>query len=157
MGFFHEFKAFALRGNVIDLAVGVIIGGAFGKITGSLVNDVLMPPLGIVATTNFKSLFIPLFTEAQAAGKGLPENYTLQDVQKAELPVILYGSFLTTLLDFAILAFCVFIMVKLMNMAMQRLLQQESDDEAAQPPALSLSEKLLTEIRDELKGRPARA
>ena len=153
MGFFQEFKAFALRGNVIDLAVGVIIGGAFGKITNSLVNDLLMPPLGIVAKTDFKSLYYPLFTDADAAAKNLPANYTLTDVEKADLPAIQYGEFLTTVLDFFILALCVFVMVKLMNMAMQRLLREEKAAEEAKPPELSLSEKLLTEIRDQLKAR----
>jgi large conductance mechanosensitive channel len=156
MGFFREFKAFALRGNVIDLAVGVIIGGAFGKITNSLVNHVLMPPLGVVAKTDFRSFYHPLFSQADAAAKNLPPNYTLEDVKKADLPAIQYGEFLTTVLDFFILALCVFVMVKLMNVAMRRLLQDEKTaEQAAKAPELSLSEKLLMEIRDELKARRA--
>lgn len=106
--------------------------------------------------TDFKSLYYPLFTEADAAAKNLPANYTLTDVEKADLPAIQYGEFLTTVLDFFILALCVFVMVKLMNMAMRRLLQEEKAAEAAaKAPELSLSEKLLMEIRDELKARGA--
>jgi len=154
MGLLKEFKEFALRGNVIDLAVGVIIGGAFGKITGSLVNDVLMPPLGIVAKTDFKSLYVPLFDTAKAVtDQQLPTVYSLSDIQKANLPVLAYGSFLTTVIDFVILAFCVFLMVKLMNMAMKRFDFLQKQEAAASPPEPPADVKLLTEIRDLLKAK----
>ena len=161
MGLFKEFKEFALRGNVIDLAVGVIIGGAFGKITSSLVNDIMMPPLGIVAKTDFQSLYVPLFDVEQAVADNKIASATasLEEVRTAGLPVLAYGSFLTTVLDFVILAFCVFIMVKLMNTAFKRFealrKQQEKQEVAAKPPELSTSERLLTEIRDSLQARPA--
>ena len=155
MGLFKEFKEFALRGNVIDLAVGVIIGTAFGKITTSLVNDVLMPPLGIFPKTDFKSLYVPLFDVTKAvADKKLPPQYSLSDIQKSNLPVLAYGSFLTTVMDFVILAFCVFIMVKLMNMAFKRLDTLRGEKSAAAvPPELPADVKLLTEIRDLLKAK----
>jgi large conductance mechanosensitive channel len=159
MGFFKEFKEFALRGNVIDLAVGVIIGGAFGKITTSLVNDMMMPVLGKVLSfggkaVSIKDRYFPLFDTAEAEAAKLPANYTLADVQTAKLPVLAYGSFIATVFDFVILAFCVFLMIKLMNMAMRRLefLQREKAAEAP-PPAPPADVKLLTEIRDLLKAR----
>jgi large conductance mechanosensitive channel len=155
MGLFKEFKDFALRGNVIDLAVGVIIGTAFGKITTSLVNDVIMPPLGkLIAlggrAMNFKDHYVKLFTAEEA--KALPADYTLSDIQKANLPVLAYGSFVATLLDFVILAFCVFIMIKLMNAAVKRL-EFDKKEAAAPPPEPPADVKLLTEIRDLLKAR----
>lgn len=156
MGFFKEFKQFALRGNVIDLAVGVIIGAAFGKITDSLVKDVLMPPLGIVAKSDFKGWYIKLFDEAAAAEKKLPPNYTLDDIRKANLPVFAYGSFLTAVIDFVILAFCVFIIVKVMNHALTRLEKLHREEQAAappKPPDPTPTEKLLIEIRDTLQAK----
>ena len=154
MGLIKEFREFAMRGNVIDLAVGVIIGAAFGKITTSLVNDVMMPPLGIVAKTDFKGLYHPLFDEAKAVAEGkLPATHSLSDIQKANLPVIAYGSFLTTVVDFIILAFCVFLMIKLMNMAINRLDFLKKKEAAAAPPEPPADVKLLTEIRDLLKAR----
>lgn len=147
MGFFKEFREFALRGNVMDMAVGVIIGGAFQKIVTSLVGDVLMPPLGQALSLggkamSFKDQYLELFSAEQA--QVLPPGYTLADIQKANLPVLLYGSFLSTLFDFVILALCVFVMVKIMNLLIRR------KTEAPTPPAPSTSEKLLTEIRDAL-------
>ena len=100
MSFFDEFKKFAMRGNVVDLAVGVIIGGAFGKIVSSLVSNVVMPPIGMVmGKVDFSNLFISL------NGK---EYATLKAAQEAGAPVLAYGSFLNTVLDFVILAFVVF-------------------------------------------------
>jgi len=157
MGLLKEFKEFALRGNVIDLAVGVIIGGAFGKITSSLVNDVMMPPLGKLMSVggkamNFKDYYVELFSPEEAAK--LPAGYTLSDVQKANLPVLAYGSFFATVLDFVILAFCVFIMIKLMNAAIKRLEFNEKQEAAAAPPPEPPADvKLLTEIRDLLKAK----
>ena len=104
MSFLNDFKKFALKGNVFDMAVGVIIGGAFGKIVGSMVNDVLMPVVGLaMGKVNFTSLFISL------NGK---EYATLEAAKKAGAPVLAYGSFIQNVFDFAILAFVVFLMVK---------------------------------------------
>ncbi|MDO4179172.1 MAG: large conductance mechanosensitive channel protein MscL [Phascolarctobacterium sp.] len=104
---FEEFKKFAMRGNVIDMAVGVIIGGAFGKIVSSLVSDVIMPPIGMaMGKVNFTDLFIAL------NGK---EYATLEAAKKAGAPVLAYGTFMQTVLDFLILAFVVFLMVRQIN------------------------------------------
>ena len=102
-----DFKKFAMRGNVIDMAVGVIIGGAFGKIVGSLVNDIIMPPIGMaMGKMDFKNLFLSL------NGK---EYATLEAAKKAGAPVLAYGSFINTVMDFLILAFVIFMMVKQIN------------------------------------------
>ncbi|BBI31469.1 large conductance mechanosensitive channel protein MscL [Cohnella abietis] len=104
-----EFKTFAMRGNVVDLAVGVIIGGAFGKIVTSLVNDVVMPPIGkLLGNVDFKDLFIPL---------GHTTAKTMEEIKKAEVPVpvIAYGQFINVLIDFILVAFCVFMLVKFLN------------------------------------------
>ena len=104
---FKEFKEFAMRGNVIDLAVGVIIGAAFGKIVSSLVQDVIMPPIGLLLKdVNFSNLFITL------NGKHFD---TLADAQKAGAPTINYGIFLNNVIDFLIVAFCVFLLVRQIN------------------------------------------
>ena len=103
----EDFKKFALRGNVMDMAVGVIIGGAFGKIVGSLVNDIIMPPIGMaMGKMDFKNLFVSL------NGK---EYATLEAAKKAGAPVLAYGSFINTVIDFLILAFVIFMMVKQIN------------------------------------------
>ena len=111
MGFLKEFKAFALKGNVVDMAVGVIIGGAFGKIVTSLVNDILMPPLGmLLGNVDFKDLKVNLATLRDAAVSVVNEGAAPSE------PVYWnYGAFLQQCIDFAILAFCVFMLVKLMN------------------------------------------
>lgn len=102
-----EFKAFAARGNVIDLAVGVIIGAAFGKIVSSLVSDIVMPPIGLlIGRVDFKSLFVSLNGESYA---------TLADAQKAAAPTINYGLFLNSVLEFLIVAFAVFLIVRQIN------------------------------------------
>lgn len=133
-----EFREFAMRGNVVDLAVGVIIGGAFGKITSSLVNDIIMPPIGLLfGKMDFSSLFINLSTEDYA---------TLAAAQEAGAPVIRYGVFINTLLDFTIVAFAIFLLVRTIN----RLKKAEP---TPAPPGPSAEEKLLGEIRDLLKTR----
>ena len=107
MSFKEDFKKFAMRGNVIDMAVGVIVGGAFGKIVGSLVNDVIMPPLGmVVGKMDFTNLFVAL------NGK---EYATLEAAKKAGAPVLAYGSFVNTVLNFLILAFVVFMLIRQIN------------------------------------------
>jgi large conductance mechanosensitive channel len=140
-----EFKEFALRGNVVDLAIGVIIGGAFGKIVSSVVSDLLMPPIGkLTGGVNFNDLFLNL-----DPGKKLPDGgaiVSLSQAKTAGAAVIAYGQFLTTIIDFAIIAFCVFLLVKLIN----RLVLQPAPAAAPEP---SRQEKLLEEIRDLLKAQ----
>ncbi|MBX3611990.1 MAG: large conductance mechanosensitive channel protein MscL [Burkholderiaceae bacterium] len=137
-----EFKEFAMKGNVMDLAVGVIIGGAFGKIVDSLVGDVIMPVISAIlgGRFDFSNLFIAL-------GK-VPEGtaMTLDAVKKAGVPVFAYGNFITILINFIILAFVIFMMVKMMN----RWKEQPAPAAPAAPPA---QEVLLGEIRDLLKTR----
>jgi len=137
MGFLQEFRDFAVKGNVVDMAVGIIIGGAFGKIVSSLVNDMIMPPIGkLMNNTNFSDLFIAL------DGK----DYTsLSDAQTKSAPYIAYGSFIQHVIDFTILAFAIFLMVKALNK-----LKKKEEAAPAPPPA---QEVLLTEIRDLLKKR----
>jgi large conductance mechanosensitive channel len=141
MSFMSEFKEFAVKGNVMDLAVGVIIGAAFGKIVDSVVNDLVMPVIGrILGKVDFTNLFIPL----SEVPPGTPQ--TLDALKKAGVPVFAYGNFLTILLNFVILAFIIFLMVKQMN----RL------KKAAPPPAPAAPPEdvvLLREIRDALKAR----
>ena len=137
----QEFRAFAVRGNVIDLAVGVIIGGAFGKIVDSVVGDVIMPVIAwlIGGKLDFSNLFIVLGS--------VPENVpmTMDALKKAGVPLFAYGSFLTITLNFVILAFIIFQMVKIIN---RIKLQDEAD---APPPPVPEDIQLLREIRDSLK------
>jgi large conductance mechanosensitive channel len=133
MGFFQEFREFAMKGNVVDMAVGVIIGGAFGKIVASMVDDVLMPPLGMaIGGVNFKDLAI----ELKAATESSPAV------------LLAYGKFLQAVLDFGILALVIFLLVRAMNK-----LRQEEPAAPPAPPEPSAEERLLTEIRDLLRAR----
>ena len=139
MGFVKEFKEFAMKGNVMDMAVGVIIGGAFGKIVSSLVDDVLMPIIGkLTGGVSFTDLFINL-------GDG---NYTtLAAAKEAGAAVLAYGQFIQNIIDFIIIAFCIFLMIKGMN----KLKKEEPAEPAA--PAGPTQEELLAEIRDLLKNK----
>jgi large conductance mechanosensitive channel len=131
MSMMSEFKAFAMRGNVVDMAVGIIIGGAFGKIVSSFVKDVIMPPIGLaVGGVNFSDLAITL---KEASG----------DVAAVTLN---YGAFLQTCFDFLIIAFAIFMAIKAMNS-----MRKKEEEKPAAPPAPSKEEVLLTEIRDLLK------
>ncbi len=115
MGMIKEFKEFAMRGNVVDMAVGIIIGGAFGKIVTSMVNDVIMPPIGkAMGNVNFADLYVSL-DNAKGPFK------SLADAKAAGAAVIAYGSFISTVIDFIIVAFCVFMMIKVMNSMTKRL------------------------------------
>jgi large conductance mechanosensitive channel len=143
MGVLNEFKAFAVKGNVIDLAVGVIIGAAFSKIVASLVSDIIMPVFSVLfGKLEFSNLFIAL-------GK-VPEGTlrTLDAVKQAGVPVLAYGSFITVALNFAILAFIIFIMVKQINR-----LRNQTPAPAPAPAATPEDVLLLREIRDSLKAR----
>ena len=132
MGMLREFKEFAMKGSVVDLAIGVIIGAAFGKIVDSLVNDIIMPPIGAAfGGLDFSNYYVPL--NNQATGLALAEA-------KRQGAVLAYGNFLTILLNFVILAFVIFWMVKLVNRARR------------EPAATATEEvRLLREIRDSLK------
>jgi large conductance mechanosensitive channel len=136
----QEFKQFAMRGNVLDLAVGVIIGAAFGKIVASFVGDMMMPVIGLLlGGVDFTNLFVSL--------KG-GQYATLTEAKAANVPVLAYGAFLQTIIDFLIVAFAVFLLVKGVNRAQRQ--------QAAAPPpapAPSAQEKLLAEIRDLLRAR----
>ena len=151
MKIIQEFKTFALRGNVIDLAVGVIVGAAFGKIVAALVADLIMPVIGMmVGNFNFANLYLPLadkVVQAQAdfAAKNPGLKLPLADAQKAG-PVLAWGDFVTVTLDFVIVAFCIFLLVKGINS-----LKRNEEAKPSAPPPPSSEEKLLTEIRDLLK------
>lgn len=144
MSMMKEFKEFAMKGNVVDLAVGVIIGGAFGKIVDSLVTDIIMPPIGkLFGGLDFANYYIPLNDQAT--------NLSLAEAKKLGA-VFAYGNFATILLNFIILAFVIFQMVRLMNKA--RTLghrQEEAAAAAAPPPPPPEDILLLREIRDSLK------
>ena len=147
MGFLKDFKAFAMKGSVIDLAVGVIIGGAFGKIVTSMVEDVLMPVVGVF--TGKGEMFADKFYVLKPAKDG--EIYaSLAEAKKAGANVFAYGHFIQTIVDFLIIAFFIFLVIRAMAKMAQR---EEAKKDAAPPPAPSTTEVLLTEIRDELKKK----
>ena len=128
-----EFKKFAMRGNVVDMAVGIVIGGAFGKIVSSFVADVLMPPIGIaLGGVDFTDLAITL----------------KEGTAEAEAVMLNYGSFIQSVVDFLIIAFAIFMVVKAMNS-----MQKEEEEAPAAPPEPSKEEVLLTEIRDALRSK----
>ena len=131
MGMVKEFKEFAMRGNVMDMAIGIIIGAAFGKIVSSIVSDVIMPPIGmLLGGVDFSSLAI-----------------TLKEGAEGVEPVLLkYGVFLNTVIDFVIIAFAIFLVVKAMNN-----MKKKEEEKPAAPPEPSKEEVLLTEIRDALR------
>ena len=139
MSFLKEFQTFAMRGNVMDMAVGVIIGGAFGKIVSSLVSDVIMPPIGVlIGGINFTDLAITLkHASIDAAGQAIPAV------------TINYGNFIQTIFDFTIIAFAIFLMIKGIN----SIHQKKTEETAIAPPEPTKEEQLLTEIRDLLKGK----
>ena len=138
--FINEFKEFAVKGNAVDMAGGVIIGGAFGKIVTSIVNDIIMPPIGwLIGGVNFSDLKV----ELPAVDLG---------VEKMEAATINYGAFIQTLNEFTIIAFCVFMLVKGINhLAKKKKKEEKKEETPAAPPAPTAEEKLLTEIRDLLK------
>lgn len=174
MGLLHDFRDFAMKGNVIDLAVGVIIGAAFGGIVNSLVGDVLMPPIGkAVGNLDFSNLYISLSPAIDAAntqkaaaiaatqpttGEGVlnvataifdPSKRLPLDKAKEIGPVIAYGKFLTSVINLVIVAFCLFMVVKIMTVARKRF----EDEQAAVPVMPPADVVLLTEIRDILKSK----
>ncbi len=137
MSMMSEFKEFAMKGNVMDMAVGIIIGGAFGKIIGSLVNDVLMPVVGkFTGGVSFAELFTSLDGNAYES---------LTAAEEAGAAIMKYGSFMQNIVDFVIIAFVIFLMVKAMNN-----MRKKEEEAPAAPPEPSDEVKLLTEIRDSL-------
>jgi len=133
----EDFKKFALRGNVVDLAIGVIIGAAFGAIVNSLVGDIIMPAVGaITGGIDFSNYFLPLSAKVTAT--------TLAEAKK-QGAVLAWGNFITLTINFIIIAFVLFLVIR----AMSKLIKQEAE----KPPAPSKTEELLTEIRDQLKQR----
>ena len=139
MGMIQEFKEFAMRGNVVDMAVGIIIGGAFGKIVSSFVTDVIMPPIGLlIGGVDFSSLSVTLKEAAPAA----------EGHKATEAVVLNYGQFVNTVIDFLIIAFAIFMAIKVMNAALRK-----KEEEPAAPPEPPKQEVLLGEIRDLLKAK----
>lgn len=140
--FIQEFKEFAVKGNAVDMAVGVIIGGAFGKIVTSIVNDIIMPPIGyIIGGVNFTDL---KWTLPKVAVEGI----------ELAPATINYGTFIQTIIDFVIVALCVFLLVKGINrLSRKKKAEAEAEVEAPAAPEPSAEEKLLTEIRDLLKNK----
>ena len=140
MGFIKEFKEFAMKGNVMDMAVGVIIGGAFGKIVTSLVNDVIMPVVSLATGgIDFNNLFVNLSDDVKYK--------TLAEAQEAGASVFAYGAFIQNIIDFIIIAFCIFMMIKAMNK------MKKKEEPAPEAPKGPTQEELLAEIRDLLKNK----
>lgn len=151
MGFIKEFREFALKGNVIDLAVGVIIGGAFGKIVGSMIADVIMPVVSIPGKADFSNLYIGLNTAARTKiDEFVTKTGSVPPLADARAfgPIFAYGSFITECINFLILAFCIFLVIKAVNTA-KRKFEKKAEDAPPPPPAADVV--LLTEIRDLLK------
>lgn len=144
MGFFKEFKEFAMKGNVMDMAIGVIIGGAFGKIVTSLVNDLLMPLIGaLIGNVDFTTLSATLRPAVMNGEEVVKEAVTLN-----------YGNFIQTTVDFLIVALCIFLVIKLINKASNMVKKPEEEAPAAPAePEPTKEEVLLTEIRDLLKQK----
>lgn len=139
-GFLNEFKEFAMRGNVVDMAVGIIIGAAFGTIVSSLVADVVMPPIGLLlGNVDFSDLYINL------SGQDYPSAAAAKE---AGAPAIYIGLFLNAVINFVIVAFAIFLVIKAMNK-----LKKQAEEAPATPPAPPREEVLLAEIRDILKQR----
>lgn len=154
MGFIKEFREFAVKGNVMDMAVGIIIGGAFGLIIKSVIDDLVMPVVGLAGNAEFQNFYFGLTTNVreaveayQAANAGAP--MPLSDA-RALGPVFAYGNFITVFINFLILAFVIFTMVKMMNNARKKF-EKEKEAKPAAPAAPAADVVLLTEIRDLLQ------
>ncbi len=152
MGLLKEFREFALKGNVLDLAVGVIIGGAFGKIVSSMIDDIIMPIVNMRGQVDFTNKYFGLNERVRnaidaAAQAGTPLG--LADARRFG-PVIAYGSFITILINFLILAACIFLVVKMFNTARRKF---EKEQPSAAPAGPTPDQKLLTEIRDLLAAK----
>jgi large conductance mechanosensitive channel len=145
MGFFTDFKAFLMKGEIVNLATAVIVGGAFGKIVTSFTNDVLMPPIGLLlGKVDFKNLKLIL----QDGVPAVTENGIQKTPAIAEV-TLNYGAFIQTVFDFVIIGFCIFIVLKAYEKAQQKIIKNEVPKETSGPT----QEQLLTEIRDLLKNK----
>jgi large conductance mechanosensitive channel len=146
MGLIKEFREFAVRGNVIDMAVGIIIGAAFGKIVSSMVQDVMMPPIGkLVGNVDFSNLFINLSRD-----KGpFP---SLAEAKAAGAATLNYGLFINEVINFVIVAFAVFLLIKGIN-TLRRKMERQKELTPAPPPAPTVDQQLLAEIRDAIRAR----
>mgnify|MGYP000087143736 FL=1 len=145
MGFFTDFKAFLMKGEIVNLATAVIVGGAFGKIVTSFTNDVLMPPIGLLlGKVDFKNLKLVL----QDGVPAVTENGIQKTPAIAEV-TLNYGAFIQTVFDFVIIGFCIFIVLKAYEKAQQKIIKNEVPKETSGPT----QEQLLTEIRDLLKNK----
>lgn len=141
MSFIKEFKEFAVKGNVIDMAVGIIIGTAFGKIVNSVINDLIMPLVaGLIGSPDFSNMYMPLKEE-------VPSGLPLAEAQEIG-PVFAYGNFITEVINFTLLAFAIFLMVKFINR-----LKKKQEEQPAEAPAPPKQEQLLAEIRDLLRNK----
>jgi large conductance mechanosensitive channel len=137
-----EFKEFAMRGNVMDMAVGIVIGAAFGKIVTSLVNDVVMPPIGLLmGNVDFSNLFVNLTVGATYG--------SIAEAEAAGAPIIKYGMFINTVLDFVIVALAIFLLIRSLN----KLKRKQEAAPPPPPPGPTPDQKLLTEIRDLLRAQ----
>ena len=146
MGLIKEFREFAVRGNVIDMAVGIIIGAAFGKIVSSMVSDVLMPPIGkLVGNVDFSNLFINLSSD-----KGPFKS--VAEAKEAGAATLNYGLFINEVINFVIVAFAVFMMIKAIN-ALRRRMEKQKEVSAPEPPAPTVDQVLLREIRDAIRAK----
>ena len=146
MSFWQDFKSFAMKGSVIDLAVGVIIGGAFGKIVTALVDDVIMPLVGVI--TGKGQMFVDKFVVLKPAHADA-ESQSFTAAKKAGANVFAYGDFIKTIVNVLIIAFCIFLFIKLLS----NMKKKQEAAAAAAPPVPSSTDTLLMEIRDELKKR----
>jgi large conductance mechanosensitive channel len=145
MGFFTDFKAFLMKGEIVNLATAVIVGGAFGKIVTSFTNDVLMPPIGLLlGKVDFKNLKLVL----QDGVPAVTENGVQKTPAIAEV-TLNYGAFIQTVFDFVIIGFCIFVVLKAYEKAQQKIIKNEVSKETSGPT----QEQLLTEIRDLLKNK----
>ena len=146
MSMLKEFKEFAMKGNVVDLAVGVVIGAAFGGVVNSAVKDLIMPPIGrVMGGVNFSDLFINLDPSKTLKGEPI---VSLANATAAGVPVIAYGQFINVVINFLIVAMAVFLLVKAIN-----IMRRKPAPAPAAPPEPTAQEKLLTEIRDLLRAR----
>lgn len=149
MGLIKEFREFAMRGNMMDMAVGIIIGGAFGGIVQSLIKDIIMPLVGMAGNKDFSNLYYPLKEGVRQAQQANP-NLGLAEARVVG-PVLAYGSFFTVLVNFIILAFVIFMMIKMVNTAKKRY-EKKAVEDVVPPPATPEDVLLLREIRDALRA-----
>lgn len=151
MGFLKEFRDFAMRGNVVDMAVGIVIGAAFGGIVNSLIKDVVMPVVGLAGNVDFSNQYLALSSKVTQAAAAAPGGTLTLEQARAAGPVLAWGNFVTVVINFVILAFAIFVVIKMMNTAKKRFERQQ----VAAPPPPPADVVLLGEIRDLLRKQRA--